>query len=182
MTHRIGYAVLLDDESHNYAREIELDLSLQFKTRAGLRQSPHITIKPPFFVEDIEPFVRYFDNLAKQLEPFEIELQGFDFFEPKVVFLNVVENPTLKKIHKDIVKDLQNDFEIEPNVQTEGDNVRFHSTVALSDLSEENFYKAKNYVSNKTPHFKFTASTLGMFYHLSPEEGWIIYRRAKIGS
>lgn len=182
MTHRIGYAILLDDESHNYAREVELDLSLKFQTRAGLRQSPHITIKPPFFVDDISTHVKYFDQLAKSLKPFKIEIEGFDFFEPKVIFLNVKKNSRLNEIHQKIIKDLQKKYKIEFNPQTEGENVRFHSTVALSDLSEEKFFEAKKYLSKKKPKFSFKAKTLGLFYHLSPEEGWIIYRRANIGA
>lgn len=79
MSHRIGYAVLLDDASHNYARRMELDISKRFQTRGGLRQSPHITIKPPFTVEVLEPFIEYFDQFAQETKPFEIKLSGIDF-------------------------------------------------------------------------------------------------------
>lgn len=70
---------------------------------------------------------------------------------------------------------------IEPNPKTEGENVRFHSTLAVSDLTEENFHKAREDLKNENTRFTFRATTLGLFYHLSPEEGWIIYRRATIG-
>lgn len=181
MKHRIGYAILLDDESHNYAREMELDLSLKFNTRAGLRQSPHITIKTPFFVDDLQSQIEYFDSLAHSIKPFKIHLQGFDYFEPNVIFLNVQKNRTLNELHQKIIHELQSEYKIEPDPSTESDNVRFHSTLALNDLSEENFYEAKKYLSNKQPQFSFQAKTLGLFYYLSPEEGWIIYRRTKIG-
>lgn len=182
MPHRIGYAVLLDDASHNYARKMELDISERFQTRGGLRQSPHITIKPPFTVETIDPFIAHFDELARTTETFEIELNGIDFFEPKVVFINVEKNQHLFNLHQRIITHLKANHGIETNPKTEGENVRFHSTLAVSDLTEENFYKAKEYLKDENPHFTFKATTLGLFYHLSPEEGWIIYRRARIGS
>lgn len=182
MSYRIGYAVLLDDVSHNYARRMELKISERFHTRCGLRQSPHITIKPPFIVEDIDPFIEYFDRLARETEPFDIELNGIDFFEPKVIFINVEKNPALYALHQKIIADLHKNYGIQPNVKTEGENIRFHSTLALSDLTEENFYKAKEYLKDERPHFRFKASTLGLFFHLSPEEGWIIHRRAKLGA
>lgn len=181
MPYRIGYAVLLDDASHNYARKMELDISERFQTRGGLRQSPHITIKPPFTVETLDPFIEYFDQLARTTEPFEITLDGIDFFEPKVIFINVEKNHYLHDLHQKIVADLQTNQGIEPNPKTEGENVRFHSTLAVADLTEENFYKAKEHLKDEHPRFTFKASTLGFFYHLSPEEGWIIYRRAKMG-
>lgn len=181
MSHRIGYAVLLDDSSHNYARRMELDISKRFQTRGGLRQSPHITIKPPFTVETLDPFIEQFDQLARDTKPFEIELSGIDFFEPKVIFINVEKNQHLHDLHQKIITDLKVNHGIEPNPKTEGENVRFHSTLAVSDLTEENFYKAKEYLKDEKPHFTFQATTLGFFYYLSAEEGWIIYRRATIG-
>lgn len=182
MPYKIGYAILLDDASHNYARGMELDISQRFQTRGGLRQSPHVTIKPPFTVETLEPFIEYFDQLAQTTEPFDIELNGIDFFEPKVIFLNVEKNQKLHTLHQRIISDLKANHSIDFNPKTEGENVRFHSSLAVSDLTEENFYKAKEYLKDEKPRFTFRATTLGLFFYLGPEEGWIIYRRAKLGS
>ena len=180
MTHRIGYAILLDEAGHNAAREIELDLSMRFQTRAGLKQSPHITVKPPFVVEELDPFVDYFDTLAADTKQFDIEVRGFDYFEPKVIFLNVAENAALAALHRKIVADLERDHGIAHDARTEMENVRFHSTVATGDLTPENFAKAKEYVAGKHPSFAFRASRMALFYQLSPEEGWIVYRQAEL--
>lgn len=180
MPYRIGYAVLLDDASHNYARQAELDISQRFQTRGGLRQSPHITVKQPFSVETLGPFAGYLDDLARETAAFPIVLSGIDFFEPKAIFIDVEENEHLRALHTKIIDHLRAEHGIEPNAAIEEKNVRFHSTLATSDLTEENFHKAKEYLKNEKPSFSFQASTLALFLHLSPEEGWIIYRRARL--
>ena len=176
---KIGFAVLLDDESHNFARKIEFELCNKFGLCWGLKQSPHITIKAPFNTRKIEPFVNYLENLAKQTQPFDIELDGFDYFEPKVIFLNVRENAKLKELHSKILKDLKEKFSIVPHA-LEGKSIRFHSTVALEDVTKKKFREAKKYLKNYHPRFKFKANSFGIFLYLGKEAGWIIIRRVKL--
>ena len=177
---RIGFAILLDDESHNFARQMELELCDKFGLCWGLRQSPHVTIKAPFDTEKLEPFVDYLEGLAKEIVPFDVELNGFNYFKPKVIFLDVKENPSLKDLHFRILKDVKEKFKIEPH-QFEGENVKFHSSLALEDVTEEKFEKAKKYLTKYNPNFKFKAKTLGIFYHLG-DAGWVIVRRINLKS
>lgn len=174
----IGFAILLDDECHNYSRKLELELCEKFGLCWGLKQSPHITIKAPFETEKLNPFVEYLENLVKEISQFEIELEGFNHFGNKVLFLDVKENKKLKDLHFRILDDLQNKFNIQPH-ELEGDNVKFHSTIATGDVTSEKFSKAKKYLEKYHPKFKFTARTLGIFYYLGEEAGWIIVRRIR---
>ncbi len=176
---KIGFAVLLDDESHNFARQIELELCHKFRLCLGLKQSPHITIKAPFNTPKIEPFVKYLENLAKQTHPFDVELDGFGYFEPKVIFLNVRENAKLKELHFKILKDLKEEFNIVPHA-LEGKSIRFHSTVALEDVTKKKFREAKKYLKQYNPIFRFKAKTFGIFLYLGKEAGWIVVRRIKL--
>ena len=175
----VGYAILLDDESHNFARQIELELCDKFQLCWGLKQSPHITIKAPFNARRIEPFVKYLDSLAQQTQPFEIELDGFDYFEPKVIFINVKENAKLKKLHFKILKDLKEKFNIKPH-PLEGTSVRFHSTVALEDVTKKKFREAKKYLKKYNPRFRFKVKSFGIFLYLGKDAGWIIVKRVKL--
>jgi len=175
----IGFAILLEDESFNFARQVELELCQKFGLCWGLKQSPHITIKAPFDTDKIEPFVDYLNSLAARTKPFEIKLEGFGYFEPKVIFLDVKENLKLKQLHFSILNYMKEKFKIEPH-EFEGYNVKFHSAVALEDVSEEKFFQGKKYLKKYNPRFKFTAKTFGIFYYLGEDAGWIIARRIKI--
>lgn len=176
----IGFAILLEDECHNYARKLELALCEKLGLCWGLKQNPHITIKAPFETDKLEPFAEYLESLAKEIAPFKVELEGFNYFGKKVIFLDVKENSQLSKLHFRILKDVQNKFHIKPH-KLEGKNVKFHSTIATGDVTEEKFDKAKQYLKKYHPKFKFTANTFGIFYYLGEDAGWIIVRRIKFG-
>ncbi len=175
---RIGFGILLDDESHNFAREVELELCDKFDLCWGLRQSPHITIKAPFETNTLTPFIDYLESLAEETTPFNIELNGFNYFTPRVIFLDVKENPELKKLHLRILKDLEVKFNVKPG-EFEGEKVKFHSTLALQDVTEEKFKEAKEFLKKYKPRFTFKAETLGVFYHLG-DAGWVVVRRIRL--
>ncbi|HIH10644.1 TPA: 2'-5' RNA ligase family protein [Candidatus Woesearchaeota archaeon] len=174
----IGFAILLEDECYNYSRKLELKLCEKFGLCWGLKQSPHITIKAPFETDKLGPFVKYLKSLAKEISPFEIELEGFNYFGNKVIFLDVKRNKQLKELHFRILRDLQSKFSINPH-ELEGKHVKFHSSIATGDVTEEKFRKAKQYLKKYHPNFKFTAKTMGIFYYLGEDAGWIIVRRTK---
>jgi 2'-5' RNA ligase len=59
----IGYALMLNNECHNFIREIQLELHQVIGI--GLpRQTPHITIKSPFEINDIKNHVEYIEDLS----------------------------------------------------------------------------------------------------------------------
>jgi len=175
----IGFAILLEDEPHNFLRKVELELCEKFSLCWGLKQSPHITIKAPFETNKLDLFVDYLESLAKEINPFEVELDGFNSFGKNVIFLDVKENQQLKDLHFKILNDLLSKFGINQH-ELEGKNVKFHSTIASGDVTEEKFREAKQYLKKHNPKFKFTAKTLGIFYYLGKDSGWIIVRRIEL--
>ncbi|MBT7706102.1 2'-5' RNA ligase family protein [archaeon] len=152
-----------------------MELCEKFGLCWGLKQSPHITVKTPFDVDKLDQFISYIESLAKKIKPFDIELNGFNYFEPKVIFLDVKENSSLKDLHLRILKDINKKYKIKPS-EFEGENIKFHSSVALEDVTEEKLEEAKKYLNKYKPKFKFKAKTLGIFYCL--EDGsYIIIKR-----
>lgn len=174
---KIGFAILVNDEIFNYARNLELKISKKFNTIFGLKQSPHITIKTPFEVENIQPFEEYLENLSKEISSFNININGIGFFEPKVVYMNVEESKDLRNLYNRVKKDMKTNLNIKCN-----EDMIFHSTLAYKDLSEENFHEVKKYLKNINPCFKFRFTTLGLFYNLSEDDGWIIFKRFQLRS
>ena len=160
-------------------RKLELELCEKFGLCWGLKQPPHITIKAPFKTENSEPFIHYLENLAQKTSPFEIELDGFNYFEPKIIFLDVKENSELKELHFKILKDLKKEFNIEPH-EFEGENVKFHSTITTEDCTEEKFKEAKHYLKKYHPELKFSANSIGIFHYLGKEAGWIVTHIVKL--
>ena len=97
-----------------------------------------------------------------------------------MIYLDVRENDKLRKLREGIRDDLREKFGIKP-YKFEGDEWRFHISTALNDVTKEKFQKALKYLNNKPrPNFKFMLDTLGVFYYLGKEAGWIIIKRIKL--
>ena len=123
----------------------------------------------------------YLTDLAKDVRPFSVEIQGFGkFTDPGVIFLDVKSNPHLKGLQERIRDDLGKKFGIQPKA-IEGAQWKFHSSVALTDLSHDKLVTVWNSISKRKPHFEFTACTLAIFYYLGEDVGWIIIRKIKLG-
>lgn len=176
---QIGIAILPPEEYSVFVRQQEVALAKKYNTVQGLLQPPHITIKWPFSVEKLEPFERYCESLAKEMLPFEIGINGYGFFEPKVIFLKVSQNERLVGLHLKIISELKERYEIGPNAY-EGKNQIFHTTLAYEDISEENFYRAKRELEGSAqPKISFTFDSIGLFRFNGAE--WTVHKRYFVG-
>lgn len=175
---KIGFAILLDQYGHNLVRSTQLELHQRFGVHLA-RQSPHITVKTPFDVEVLPPYIDYLKEVAESWEPFVISIDGFDSFGEQVIFLNVSQNPVLKALHEHLLSGLKSKFDIDAH-EYEGQNVRFHASITAAD-TEERFKQAMTYLKKSNPNFTFRATTLGVFYYLGSGNGWIINHKVELG-
>lgn len=175
---QIGFGILLEHEPHNFIREFQLKFHHNLSILPG-RQNPHITFKSPFKVHDIEAYVDYFDSLARESLPFEVELNGVGDFDQKILFLEVVENQTINNLHEKVLQQMKDQFNIDPH-PLEGENVHFHASIAAFSTKDA-FLEAKEMIENEAQKFRFQVKEFGIFYHLGGDHSWIIYRRMPIG-
>lgn len=175
-TFELAYVILVSDEVHNYMSKLEIDLMKQYGAHEGLKAPPHITLKLGFHVTDIEPFERYFDELVHTIEPFEVCVKDFGFFdEAGIVYMDVVHTPELDSLRRRIVNDLSLQHGIKPN-DLEGDQYHFHATLAY--LSKNDFSRARREFEQVKFERRFVVNTLGLICHTG--DGWITYKRGRV--
>ena len=73
----VGFAVLLTGAPFNEARRLQLGLARILDDDAALRTAPHITIKRPFTVADVDPVAACLDEVASRTPAFDVRLDGF---------------------------------------------------------------------------------------------------------
>jgi 2'-5' RNA ligase len=174
---QIGYGIIVEGEIKNFMREIELLLLNKFNLKKGLYQPPHITIKPPFEVNELKLYENYLDDLCEKIESFEVSLKGFNSFGKKVIYLDVEQNQKLYDTYETIFNDIKNKL----NPELTRDDMIFHATLACSDINEETFDKAYKYLqANYKPEFRFTVKKIGLFYELPNKTGWIIIKEESL--
>ena len=177
---RFAIAVLLEDDAHNFARKVELELYDMFGLIKSLKIAPHITVEAPFVIDRINLIEEYLDEFILTQKSFEIEIDGFNYFDEHVIYLDVMKNPDLINLHLKLLKGLKEKFKINES-SFEGVNSKFHSTVAYKDLDTDTFQKAKKCLEKYTPNFKFPTKQLGLLYNIGDKDGWVIAKKYSIG-
>ena len=81
----------------NYKNKIEL-LRAEFRF---FTTEPHITLVPPPALPDEDDFIKNVIDACKNVEPFEIRLQGLDQFGDRVLYVKV-DSPGLIDLHNKI--------------------------------------------------------------------------------
>jgi|FLOH01.1.fsa_nt_gi 2'-5' RNA ligase len=169
---KIGFGLMLDKNSSDFAIKLEKELCKKFSVCWGLNQAPHIAIKRPFETNNIKEFEDYLDIIANKSKSFKVNLKGIGSFEEHTIFMDVIENKALTELHFKILDDLK-EKGVNPN-KFEREKVKFHSTLATRDLDKEKFYLAQEYLKQYKIDFTFEAKEIGLFYYLEDKDEWIV--------
>jgi len=172
----IAYVILVGEEVHNYMSKMQIGILKEYGVNPGLKASPHITLKLGFEASGLDPYERYLDELAREIEPFEICVRDIGFFDEGIIFMDVEENLALEKLRRRILADLWDRHGIEP-YPLEGARYHFHATLAYG-LSKRDFAKAQRALRDTKVQFRFVLDTLALFCHTGDE--WIAYKRATL--
>ena len=103
---------------------------------------------------------------------FEIKLDGFDCFTPRVIFIRVANHQPIIELHKKLNNVLSNNLNFNHKVLTH--KLHPHMTIATRDLTEEAFNKAWPQYASKEFNASFKADSLFLLKHNG--KYWDIYK------
>src|SRR3982751_3986990 len=105
----------------------------------AMRSPAHITLVPPFWMdEELEVRLRQdVEDFSSQQTPFKVELEDFDAFKPKVIFLHVKPADQLAKLKMGLETNLLSK-ETYP-IKLESRPFHPHITIANRDLLRKDF-------------------------------------------
>ncbi len=138
----------------------------KFNSRASLNSPAHITLHMPFkwknkkedlLIEKLSEFS--FTNF-----PFSIELNDFNSFTPRVIFINVKESEQLNTLQKNLIRHMRKELNI-LNADYKGRPFHPHMTVAFRDLKKSIFRETEAFFAKEKYHRKFEASQFCLLKH-----------------
>jgi 2'-5' RNA ligase len=134
-------AVVLKGDLLEKAEQLKLELYKQHGLKGSLRSPAHITLHRPFqWKEEKEPVLIKTLKVFKAGEPFSVQLNGFGSFEPRVIFIDMIKNEKLEKLHAQLAK-----FAAEKlGLLNEVEDLRGfhpHITIAFRDLKKPLFHQ-----------------------------------------
>jgi len=161
------YFIALIPPSHIYDKIVEWKeyMATNYLTRKALNSPPHITLQMPFkWREDREDrILSVLEKAERGSVPFEINLNGFGFFEPRVVYIDVESSEELAELQKTVGREVRHQLKL---VNTLGERpFRPHMTIAFRDLKKPMFYKAKEEFENKSFKERFMADSICLLKH-----------------
>ena len=138
----------------------------KFGSKHALNSPPHITLHMPFKWKDkkLDKLVNLMNQLNAELEPFSIQLKDFDFFEPRVVFVDVVPNKKLEKLQKNVVDLCRKVLKLD-NGNYKDQGFHPHITIGFRDLKKRMFYEAKTTLEAANYGARFSASKIDLLKH-----------------
>ncbi|WP_420317109.1 2'-5' RNA ligase family protein [Ekhidna sp.] len=159
-------AVVPPTEIQEAITKLKHEIVEKYQSSHALKTPPHITLHMPFKWKDkrFEDLVKVIKDLNSDLEPFEVQLQGFDFFEPRVVFVNVVENDKLEKLQKKVVDICRKNLKLD-NANYKNLPFHPHITIGFRDLKKRMFYEAKQEFEARTYKSTFKVVQITLLKH-----------------
>jgi 2'-5' RNA ligase len=114
----------------------------RYQCKVGLKSPAHITLVPPFWMEEEKEEVLLQDiaTIGRNLYPFSMQTKNFSAFKPRTIFIDVEKNEELNRA-KEIVDDF---FRLNSFYKIKIDTREFHPhiTIATRDLFKKSFYEA----------------------------------------
>ncbi|MBO5211630.1 MAG: 2'-5' RNA ligase family protein [Clostridia bacterium] len=119
----------------------------------------HISLKISFECDDYKKVIDYIKTQLSVFESFDVEISDVSKIDGSLIWLDISENETLRKIHDLLNYSLLRDFNI-PLKSFDGDEFKFHSTLffdssinekhqALIDEFKKHFLLPRKYVIKK---------------------------------
>ncbi len=167
-------AILPPDDLAEKITLLKKEAALKYKSRHALKSPPHITLIAPFWFEEAKIHQLYTDlgDFVDTMPPFNLVLNGFGSFRPRVIFIKVEESGMLNMVQRDLREKLQSTWKIRGGRY---DKYHPHLTIAFKDLSRTHFYRAWDDFKDRRFKAAFTAGELILLKHF--DRRWHIDHR-----
>lgn len=158
-------ALLPDERLLEEITQIKKEIRTRFGPNHALKLPPHITLQIPFNMpQDREPILEEnLQNFSRNEEKFEIRLDGFGAFKPRVIYIKIQQPEALVQLHERLQEMLMHSIGLSEREQVE--NLHPHVTLATRDVKKEVFKEMWSEFRNREFSAAFKAEELYVFKH-----------------
>lgn len=151
-------------------QELKLEVKEKFNSSHSLNAPPHITLISPFRMdeEQEEELNALLQDFTRNVSPFEVSLNNFSTFPPRVIFIDVEKSPLLMEVQEKLEALARSNSELF-NYNYDDRPYHPHLTLAFKDLTKSNFHKAWKEFKNRTFDASFEADALHLLKHNGEE-------------
>ncbi len=136
-----------------------------YNSKASLNSPPHITLCPPFVLSSTEEeLVEALTQKAEGFNPFEVCLQNFGAFPPRVIYIDVEPQPVMNVLQTELKRLVPRFAEKDNRWKTEG-SYHPHMTLAFRDLEKQQFREAWKEFNERELSYCWLAESFTLLRH-----------------
>lgn len=168
-------AIIPPEPIYSKAAELKAHMAKRYSSKAALNSPPHITLHMPFRwdEEKEEKIFSTLENLTDNRQAFDLSLENFGAFKPRVIYIDLKRQPALEDFHDDLKKVMKISLNIF-NADYKDRGFNPHMTLAFRDLKKSAFFEAWKEFESKEFHASFTADKITLLKHNG--KNWDVYR------
>lgn len=185
------FALLADSKTHNLVRKLSWDIHQKYRTGIDVcRLPPHISLKQPFDISDLDALSEYMTELVQGLERFQTLLTHLGLIETTmdglhtgILWLNVQETESLRHLHERVDRELTARFGNVP-AAFDGADYHFHMTVAIGGPPFETYRKILDEFKDRLVDLPCTVREIVMFVYderNAVNAGYMTYKILPLG-
>ncbi|MEM7297840.1 MAG: 2'-5' RNA ligase family protein [Bacteroidota bacterium] len=159
-------AVVPPQKVQEEVTQLKVLMAERFHSKQALKSPPHITLHMPFKWKEskIGKLELAIKKINAEVQTFKVELDGFAFFEPRVVYVDLAKNAKLIELQKNVVEVGRKELNLE-NGNYKNRPFRPHMTIGFRDLKKPDFYDAKKYFQNREFSARFMVKEVKLLKH-----------------
>lgn len=167
-------ALVPGEQLRDRVKQLKYEMRDRYGAKHALKAPAHITLQMPFRKEEgfEKQLIKELKNFAETQNPFNIELSGFDCFEPRVIFIKIADHEPIQSLYSNLRNHLIEKLDFEPaKLKSE---IHPHMTIATRDLKENSFYEAWEEFKSRPFEAQFQANSITLLKHNGKH--WEIYK------
>ncbi|BDD06078.1 2'-5' RNA ligase family protein [Aureibacter tunicatorum] len=173
-------AIVPDEPVQGEIMALKNEVYEKFGSKGALRSPAHITLHMPFKwkVSKMELLEKSLQLTALECDSFLQQLDGFDAFDQRVIFVDVMENPILRELHSKVSRCMRTKLNM-MNADYKAKGFHPHVTIAFRDLKKSVFKEAWPEFEFRKYNASFNVGSFELLKHNG--SGWEVYRRFPFG-
>lgn len=162
---RFFLALIPNSPLQEQLMELKHYFSDHYQCKAPLRSPAHITLHMPFSYADkkMEKLKQNLTALASRHDSFDLKLNGFGAFPPRVIYVSVEENQPLRLLQKLLMQCMKENGIFNADYKDRGYNP--HITIAFRDLKKALFPQAWAAFENRSFDATFKVPSFWLLKH-----------------
>lgn len=168
-------AIIPPEPVYGEALALKQHLKDAYNSKAALNSPPHITLHMPFKWKERKEneLINNLEAFSLTQNAFEIKLNNFSAFEPRVIFIDVLKDEKLELLQKHLKRFCKVKLNLF-NADYKEFAFHPHLTLAFRDLKKPEFYKAWEEFKDKKFETTFNVESIVLLKHDGME--WQLFK------